>query len=64
MSAALDEHGPEAAAKFIEEVFWRSYFKGHLETRPAIWTRYAAMVAEGKARIASQSGLRGHTKAP
>ncbi|MCW6512066.1 FAD-binding domain-containing protein [Lichenifustis flavocetrariae] len=58
VSAALDEHGPEAAGKFIEEVFWRSYFKGHLETRPAIWTRYAALVAEGKDRIASQSGLR------
>lgn len=58
VSAALDAHGPEEAGKFIEEVFWRSYFKGHLETRPAIWTRYDALVAEGKDRIASQSGLR------
>ena len=58
VSAALDEHGPEGAGKFIEEVFWRSYFKGHLETRPAIWKRYDALVAEGKDRIASQSGLR------
>ena len=24
VSAALDEHGSEAAGKFIEEVFWRS----------------------------------------
>jgi deoxyribodipyrimidine photo-lyase len=30
----------EGAAKFISEVLWRSYFKGWLEQRPAIWTRY------------------------
>jgi deoxyribodipyrimidine photo-lyase len=29
-----------AAEKFIQEVFWRAYFKGHLETRPQIWTNY------------------------
>ncbi len=58
VSAALDEHGPDGAAKFVEEVFWRSYFKGHLETRPAIWTDYNALVAEGMNQMASRSGLR------
>ena len=58
VSAALDEHGLDGAGKFIEEVFWRSYFKGHLETRPALWTRYVALVAEGKDQIAMGSGLR------
>lgn len=38
LQAALP-HG-ENAAKFISEVLWRSYFKGWLEQRPAIWTRY------------------------
>jgi deoxyribodipyrimidine photo-lyase len=33
-------HGPEAAAKFIEEVVWRGYFKGWLELRPQVWARY------------------------
>lgn len=28
------------AEKFIQEVFWRAYFKGHLETRPGIWNNY------------------------
>ncbi|MEM9716303.1 MAG: FAD-binding domain-containing protein [Pseudomonadota bacterium] len=37
---ALDEHGLEGAEKFIQEVFWRSYFKGWLERRPSIWTEY------------------------
>ena len=58
VSAALGEHGPEEAGKFIEEVFWRSYFKGHLETRPAIWTRYNSLVADGRDQLAERSGLR------
>ncbi|MEP1442367.1 MAG: FAD-binding domain-containing protein [Hyphomicrobiales bacterium] len=29
-----------SAEKFIQEVFWRSYFKGWLEHRPDVWTRY------------------------
>ena len=58
VSAAMDEHGPEAAGKFIEEVFWRSYFKGHLETRPAIWTNYLDLVMQGRDRLAAQPGLR------
>ena len=33
-------HGPDKAFKFIEEVFWRSYFKGWLELRPSIWSDY------------------------
>ncbi|AWW75693.1 DNA photolyase [Erythrobacter sp. KY5] len=38
--AALDEHGPGKAEKFIAEVFWRVYFKGYLEQRPAVWDAY------------------------
>ncbi len=49
--------GP-AAERFVQEVFWRSYFKGHLETRPAIWAGYRGLVAEGRARMAAESGLR------
>ncbi|NBU25345.1 MAG: deoxyribodipyrimidine photolyase [Gammaproteobacteria bacterium] len=40
VDAAITAHGAEAAAKFIEEVFWRGYFKGWLEQRPQVWTRY------------------------
>ena len=40
VSAALNAHGPDKAFKFIEEVFWRSYFKGWLELRPSIWSNY------------------------
>ncbi|MEL7256831.1 MAG: FAD-binding domain-containing protein [Pseudomonadota bacterium] len=40
IAAALQEHGPKNAEKFIQEVFWRCYFKGWLERRPQIWTAY------------------------
>lgn len=42
VQAVLAAHGAEAAASFISEVFWRTYWKGWLEQRPAIWTRYLA----------------------
>ncbi|MEO0342528.1 MAG: FAD-binding domain-containing protein [Pseudomonadota bacterium] len=40
VSLALEAHGLNNAEKFIQEVFWRSYFKGWLERRPAIWRDY------------------------
>ena len=58
VAAALDTHGPDAARKFVEEVFWRTYFKGHLETHPAIWTCYRADAATQHARRAANPGLR------
>lgn len=42
ISAALAHHSPSAAEKFIQEVFWRSYWKGFLELRPAMWAEYRA----------------------
>lgn len=40
VTTALQAHGLENAEKFIQEVFWRSYFKGWLERRPVIWDLY------------------------
>jgi deoxyribodipyrimidine photo-lyase len=40
LKAVLRHFTWETAEKFIQEVFWRAYFKGHLETRPQIWTNY------------------------
>jgi deoxyribodipyrimidine photo-lyase len=55
--AALAAHGFQAAEKFIAEVCWRSYWRGHLETRPALWTRYLAAVAAGEAALARNAAL-------
>lgn len=40
VAAALAAHGPSAAEKFIQEVCWRTYFKGWLERRPQVWDNY------------------------
>jgi deoxyribodipyrimidine photo-lyase len=45
LRAVLLRHSPSSAGKFIEEVFWRGYFKGHLEARPSIWSDYRRAVA-------------------
>jgi len=42
--AVLARHSLEGAEKFVQEVFWRTYWKGHLEMRPSLWT-----VARGRA---------------
>ncbi len=55
--AAFGAHG-EAAMKFIEEVYWRSYWKGWLEHRPAVWVAYRTGVRQGEHRLATASGLR------
>ena len=36
----LQHHTPEAAQKFIQEVCWRTYWKGWLEMRPQVWRQY------------------------
>lgn len=36
----LKRHSLSGAEKFIQEVFWRSYFKGWLEQRPTVWMDY------------------------
>lgn len=53
VDAALAHHAPSSAQKFVEEVFWRTYFKGYLERRPTIWQAYRQRVAE----IAETPGL-------
>ena len=58
VEAACAAYGGIGADKFVQEVFWRSYFKGHLETRPAIWADYQRLVAQGWNRLATESGLR------
>ena len=40
LSATLDHFNPREAEKFIQEVFWRGYFKGWLEHRPDVWSHY------------------------
>ncbi|MBB5516603.1 hypothetical protein FHS89_002634 [Rubricella aquisinus] len=38
----LTRHSLATSEKFVQEVFWRGYFKGWLEQRPDIWRWYVA----------------------
>lgn len=44
MSLVLERHSSEDAGKFVEEVFWRAYYKGWLEQHPSVWENYRADV--------------------
>lgn len=54
----LSEHGADASEKFVQEVFWRTYWKGWLEMRPTLWTQYQTALTQRINDIQTQSGLR------
>lgn len=58
LGAVLARHSPAAAEKFVHEVFWRTYFKGHLETRPFLWTSYKAALQALVDDLGGKGGLR------
>jgi len=58
LEAVLRRHSPRAAEKFVAEVFWRIYFKGYLEQRPAIWADYCSGRDGALAAADANAGLR------
>lgn len=64
LDAVIQNHSLTTAEKFIQEVYWRTYFKGYLETRPQIWRRYREALDHQLATIADGGGLaRAYNKA-
>jgi deoxyribodipyrimidine photo-lyase len=59
--AALDAHAVSACEKFVQEVFWRSYFKGWLEMRPGVWTAYRTGLVADRARLDDDPDLAART---
>ena len=57
LQAVLAKHSPRAAEKFIAEVFWRIYFKGYLEQRPAVWADYCTGRDAALAAVEANRGL-------
>ena len=57
LAAVLGAHSPGTAEKFIAEVFWRIYFKGYLEQRPAIWSDYCTGRNAALAALQNIAGL-------
>lgn len=40
VAAVLGRHSLAEAGKYVQEVLWRTYWKGWLEMRPFVWTRF------------------------
>lgn len=61
LSATLARHSPASAEKFIQEVYWRAYWKGWLEIRPAVYRNWVAardaVSAEWRARGGRRKAL-------
>ena len=51
--AAIASHGAHAADKFVQEVLWRTYWKGWLEMRPEVWSGFQAERARHDAGAAA-----------
>ena len=63
VQAALDRHGSKASEKFIQEVFWRTYFKGWLELRPDVWRQYCRGLAEDLSSLQTNPKYRARIEA-
>jgi deoxyribodipyrimidine photo-lyase len=57
VAAVLQRHSFEAAEKFVQEVAWRTYWKGWLEMRPVMLDRFDHERIALKATLASDSAL-------
>lgn len=53
LNRVLAQHSAGAAEKFVQEVCWRTYWKGWLEMRPGVWDAYIK-------ELLNQGDLSGH----
>ena len=58
VAAAVRAHGTDRAEKFIQEVFWRTYWKGWLELRPGVWDDYLVELRERRDALSARPELR------
>ncbi len=62
VAAVLARHSGAVAEKFVQEVLWRTYWKGWLELRPEVWARFVAerdAVTTNKYVAAAEAGTTG-----
>lgn len=58
LTAVLARYSLRNAEKFVQEVFWRTYFKGWLEQRPSVWAQYQMRLLKLLKMIESDASLR------
>jgi FAD binding domain of DNA photolyase len=57
IAAVLDQHSASDAEKFISEIFWRTYWKGWLEQRPAVWDTHSDELADDRHALTRHRSL-------
>jgi deoxyribodipyrimidine photo-lyase len=58
LAAVLGRYSLSTAEKFVQEVFWRTYWKGWLEMRPGVWADYRRGLKGALNRVQTEGGLR------
>ena len=58
LKAILNKYSLSSSEKFVQEVFWRTYWKGWLEMRPSVWLDYQNDLSQLENQIMTQAGLR------
>jgi len=56
-TSVLQRHRLQRAEKFVQEVVWRTYWKGWLEHRPAVWRSYLVDLRDLRGELAAGSAL-------
>ncbi len=66
VASVLGQHSLHSAEKYVQEVMWRSYWKGWLEMRPSVWARFIEernrnreMFPNARAIASAEAGLTG-----
>ncbi|AKS40478.1 FAD-binding domain-containing protein [Wenzhouxiangella marina] len=57
LARVLEQHSVTAAEKFVQEVCWRSYWKGWLQMRPSVWRDFLSERTRAVHRIEGNGGL-------
>ena len=58
IGAVLKRHSFGVAEKFIQEICWRTYWKGWLEMRPWVWSQYLEELQSIRSTIEEESNLK------
>ncbi len=53
----LEQHGLAAAEKFVQEVLWRTYWKGWLEMRPSVWQHFLTELDQERQSVSDATAL-------